>query len=303
MKAPKFIRFILLSLGLHLLITLCVYLYRIEIHPPAIPPISLELIESPASSVAQKSLQKVRPLQQQLVEQNEKAINDETPVETRFLSRNNQVVKKQTVAINKGDFQNLGKTAPQTKGEFLGEKKAQKSKPTLKDLTPQIDAFAVMQKQVADENAKREQIQKGAMFGESNPQADSSQSPDYLKDVDQGLETMLSTKEFKYYTYFNRIRRQLSQHWEPKVRDKLNKIFREGRTIASDEDKITRLVIFLNPAGNLVKVQVLSESGVRDLDEAAIEAFKSAAPFPNPPRGIVDADGTVKIRWDFVLQS
>ncbi|MBK7960027.1 MAG: TonB family protein [Bdellovibrionales bacterium] len=129
-----------------------------------------------------------------------------------------------------------------------------------------------------------------------------SQSPDYLKDVDLGLETMLSTKEFKYYTYFNRIRRQLSQYWEPKVRDKLHKMFRQGRTIASNEDKITKLVIFLNPTGQLVKVQVMSESGIKDLDEAAIDAFRAAAPFPNPPQGIVDPDGFVKIRWDFVLE-
>lgn len=80
-------------------------------------------------------------------------------------------------------------------------------------------------------------------------------------------------------------------------------MFRKGRSIASDQDRITKLLIYLNPNGVLVKVQVLSDSGVRDLDEAAIEAFKSAAPFPNPPRGIVDTDGTVKIRWDFILES
>jgi protein TonB len=50
-------------------------------------------------------------------------------------------------------------------------------------------------------------------------------------------------------------------------------------------------------------VQVVSDSGVRDLDQAAVEAFQEAAPFPNPPSGIVDSDGTIKIRWDFILEA
>ncbi|MES3036928.1 MAG: energy transducer TonB, partial [Bdellovibrionota bacterium] len=105
------------------------------------------------------------------------------------------------------------------------------------------------------------------------------------------------------FTYYERIRKQLSQHWEPKVKEKMRTIFRQGRTIASEEDHITKLLIILNDKGNLVNVQMLGESGVQDLDDAAIEAFKSAAPFPNPPRGIIESDGTVKIRWDFVLES
>jgi protein TonB len=59
----------------------------------------------------------------------------------------------------------------------------------------------------------------------------------------------------------------------------------------------------LDKRGILSKVQVLSSSGARDLDEAAVEAFQAAAPFPNPPAGIVEKDGMIRIRWDFVLES
>ena len=81
------------------------------------------------------------------------------------------------------------------------------------------------------------------------------------------------------------------------------RLFRQGRTIASDRDHTTKLLIILSENGSLVNVQVLGESGVHDLDDAALEAFRSAAPFPNPPKGIIEADKTVKIRWDFVLES
>ena len=62
-------------------------------------------------------------------------------------------------------------------------------------------------------------------------------------------------------------------------------------------------MIVLNEKGTLIKIQVLNASGVRDLDDAAVEAFRAAAPFPNPPKGIVDRDGTVKIPWNFVIES
>jgi protein TonB len=172
-----------------------------------------------------------------------------------------------------------------------------------KDLFKNFDSAAALDHQKLAE----EKIDKGLGEGQGSQNsgvgAESSQTNDYIKDVDQGLETMLNTREFKYYSYYNRIRKQLSQHWEGKVRDKLSKLFKEGRApAATNKDRITKVMIVLNDAGTLVRVQVLSDSGVRDLDDAAVEAFRDAAPFPNPPKGIVESDGTVKIRWDFVLE-
>ena len=50
-------------------------------------------------------------------------------------------------------------------------------------------------------------------------------------------------------------------------------------------------------------MKVVGESGLHDIDEAALEAFRAAEPFPNPPKGIVEKDGTIKIRWDFILEA
>lgn len=287
------LKYLVASLILHSLFMIGVHLFDKFNTKPIRETISLDLVTPPpavksaATAVKKKNYQ---PPNQQIVDQDEKPVNDDQPDKTRFLSRNNQKIEKQTIARNKGEFQNKQdkKNPPQRVNKT----------PTLKDLTPQFDAFAAMQRQ-----EKKEQEKKGQLNSENPNTGDASQSPDYIKDVDMGVETMLSTKEFKYYTYFNRIRRQLSQYWEPKVREKLNIMFKQGRKIASEDDKITKLVIFLNPTGQLVKVQVISESGVRDLDEAAIEAFRAAAPFPNPPQGIIDSDGTAKIRWDFILES
>ncbi|MBL7668998.1 MAG: TonB family protein [Bdellovibrionaceae bacterium] len=313
MKRIKYeflVKYLSLSALVHFLILIGINVFEGLPSVIGTQPISIEVIEPPLPTTSTISKKQARLENQHVVEQEEKQVNDEAPEKTRYLSRNNQTVKKQTVAKNKGEFQNLASKAQPPPGR-RGTK-------NLKDLLLPLDPFALMQKQVEKENAQRlekelalrereirnAQPNFGQNFDQDQKQniGNASQSPDYLKDIDLGLETMLSTKEFKYYTYFNRIRRQLSQYWEPKVRDKLHKMFRQGRTIASNEDKITKLVIFLNPTGQLVKVQVMSESGIKDLDEAAIDAFRAAAPFPNPPQGIVDPDGFVKIRWDFVLE-
>lgn len=248
--------------------------------------------------------------QRQIVEQSEKSVNNEVPENAKFLSQNNQTVKKQTQAAQKGEFKN---TAAKTPGFGTGGK----PKLDLNNLKPTFDAQKTFERKMTQEKMIEETLDKEAFKvakekaqappkpaeTTGNNGAQASQTQDYLKDVETNMETMLSTKEFVYYSFYARIRKQLNQHWSGKVRDKLTKLFREGRTIASEQDKITKLLITLNQAGQLVKVQVLSNSGIRDLDEAAIEAFRAAAPFPNPPKGILETDGTIKIRWDFILEA
>lgn len=293
---------VILSICLHLMLVGLVLLRGyIRTPPPTTPTVTVELLPPPEPVVQMKPLKKIEiEKAKQVVEQDEKSVNDEKPDKADFLSTKDQVVNKQTVAREHGEFKNIKSSriaqALRSLGEKTPEKKTSKSKPTLKDLAlgaDPIDSFE--RKQAAEKSSGGDQhVQAGAQV---------SQSSDYLKDVDEGLETMLNTREFKYYTYYTRIRRQLSQHWEPRVKEKLSRLFKQGRNIASTQDHITKLLITLNQEGNLVRVQVLGESGVTDLDDAAMEAFRSAAPFPNPPKGIVDPDGTVKIRWDFVLES
>lgn len=245
----------------------------------------------------------------QVVEQNEDTANNVAPEDSRFLSAKNQKVEKQTVAKNRGEFQNLKKPSAEKSGakgdgrKKVAEVKEDSKKLIEKDIFKGFDSTAALDKQTLAEEKVDKGLGEGQGSQNSGVGGETSQTNDYLKDVDQGLETLLNTREFKYYSYYNRIRKQLSQHWEGRVREKLTKLFKEGRApAATNKDRVTKVLIVLNDAGTLVRVQVLSDSGVRDLDDAAIEAFRDAAPFPNPPKGIVETDGTVKIRWDFVLE-
>ncbi|MGE0631563.1 MAG: energy transducer TonB [Pseudobdellovibrionaceae bacterium] len=262
----------------------------------------------------EKLKQKVAKLKKQVVEQEDR-VNDETPDDSRFLSKHNQTVKNQTVAKNHGQFQNSANKEAQRKGSAFTNHDAERQKsqeakqkggseaftanglPTLKALVPGVDW-----KQAAEKS--REKIERsGLEESTSSTQAAVSQTRDHIEDASSGLETLLSTREFVYYSYYNRIRNQLAQYWEPKVKDKMVHIFKQGRSIASSENRVTQVIVVLDPMGILVGVQVIGESGVRELDDAAIEAFRAAGPFPNPPKGIVEQDGKIKIRWDFVIEA
>jgi protein TonB len=270
-------------------------IYTLATRPPIAPQtVTIEILDQKPDTkpeiIAKKTRVKIE--NNQIVEQEDKALNQDKVEDARFLSAHNQKVLRQTQAANHGEFQNL-KTKDVKAGKPVESKKS--APPDLNQLLAAYDPMAAsFKKQEAKTNRETEAAQKGGTV---------SQTSDYLKDVDQGIETLLNTREFKYYTYYNRIRKQLSQFWEPKVREKVNTMFQQGRKIASAQDRTTKLLIVLNSVGTLVTVQVLSDSGVRDLDDAAIEAFKAAAPFPNPPKGIIETDGTVKIRWDFVLET
>lgn len=257
-------------------------------------------------------------LDRQIVQQDERSVNETEPDKAKYLSAKNQDVKKETVSQNRGEFRNANKaqaqgqkqeqkTAENTKqdkdtNKFRGDESkskngADKKVSLLKDLSRPYDPAGMFEK------AEKQQLQAASSPTPTGTPGEASQTNDYLKGKDPGLETLLKTKEFKYYTYYNRIRRRLSEYWEPAVKEKMERMFKQGRSIASTEEKITKLLIVLDQKGVLTKVQVVLDSGVRDLDEAAIEAFRSAAPFPNPPQGIADADGTIKIRWDFILET
>lgn len=134
--------------------------------------------------------------------------------------------------------------------------------------------------------------------------ADPGKAPqDYVKGIRETDRTALNTKEFVYFGYFQRIRERLDRAWVPLLRKRVANIYKAGRHLASDAEHITRLVVVLNLKGEITRVQVQGESGTRDLDQAAVDAFNQAGPFPNPPKGIANGEGTIEIPWEFVLRT
>jgi TonB family protein len=120
---------------------------------------------------------------------------------------------------------------------------------------------------------------------------------DALKDIDDGDETALNSKRWRFASFFNRVKRQVAEHWHPdevyRQRDPTGSVY--GR-----RNRYTELRIQLNPDGRLSKVALAQPSGLEFLDDEAVEAFKEAEPFPNPPRQLIE-NGTINFGFGFLF--
>ena len=122
---------------------------------------------------------------------------------------------------------------------------------------------------------------------------------DHLKDVEEGDGTYLSTREWKYASFFNRVKQSVSQEWNPsgqmRLRDPSGQIY-GGR------DRYTILTVTLDGTGRIKDAFVDKSSGLDFLDLEAVKAFERAQPFPNPPPGILATDQTVRFQFGFFLE-
>jgi TonB family protein len=124
-------------------------------------------------------------------------------------------------------------------------------------------------------------------------------APDHLEGVDVGEGTFLNTREWKYASYFNRIKQAVATAWDPnsvlRLRDPTGERF-------AYKDRTTILAVTLNDQGSLTDVRVQRTSGVDFLDHTALDAFQKAQPFVNPPRGLADSHGEIKFTFGFYLE-
>lgn len=118
--------------------------------------------------------------------------------------------------------------------------------------------------------------------------------------VDRGERTLLSTREYKFFGYYQRIKELLRQYWKPNIEHQMARLWGKGKLVKEDE-LVTRVLVLLDENGQISKISKLASSGYIELDEAAVSAFKTASPFPNPPKAMLDEDGFVRINWDFIL--
>lgn len=122
---------------------------------------------------------------------------------------------------------------------------------------------------------------------------------DHLQDAEEGDGTFLNTREWKYSSFFNRVKQSVGMHWNPN--EQLRRRDPTG-SIYAGKDRHTLLAITLDEKGQVRDIQVEKSSGLDFLDLEAVASFKRAQPFPNPPPGILDQDATVKFQFGFFLE-
>ncbi|HET6585958.1 MAG TPA: hypothetical protein VFG69_21020 [Nannocystaceae bacterium] len=119
--------------------------------------------------------------------------------------------------------------------------------------------------------------------------------------IEEGNETILNSKRWKFASFFNRVRNGVANHWHPEV---VHAARDPDGTVYGTKTRRTKLVISLNADGSLhgVHFDAGGESGVDYLDEEAIRAVRAAAPFANPPPGLVGKNGKIEFGFGFIFE-
>ncbi len=118
-----------------------------------------------------------------------------------------------------------------------------------------------------------------------------------LLNEEVGDRVDLNTTKYPYAGYMDRIRRQVNYWWQQNL-DNLPSSVRLAKDAYT-----TEVEVILNADGALEHISVSEPSGVAELDDAVVRAFRLAAPFENPPAGLVQSDGRVYLPdFDFTVK-
>jgi TonB family protein len=116
-------------------------------------------------------------------------------------------------------------------------------------------------------------------------------SPDRLDGLEEGDATALNTRSFRYATYIVRVNKAIYSNWDPngayQARDPDFRMY-------PVRDRTTAFEIVLDATGRLENVKIVAGSGLDFLDQEILRAVRNAAPFPNPPTGLLQ-DGKVRL--------
>jgi TonB family protein len=110
----------------------------------------------------------------------------------------------------------------------------------------------------------------------------------------------VNTRTFRFAGFYRRVHDAIAGAWKPNrawdARDPHDRLL--GRT-----RRQVQVDILLDAEGSLRDLRVVRGSGLGFFDAECLRAIREAAPFPNPPRGLVGSDGVVALRgWRLVFE-
>jgi protein TonB len=264
---------------------------------------SIAILKSPQSQsiklkLIQEAVKDLANSEKKQIVQSEDSASQEKK-KNSFLSDKDRSFERETVSKNIDSFNRAaqGDSSVTQQSPTKAQKKAQ-----LKDL--KLSDIGMESGSPFHDRTQRSpasQSVKGLKNGDPLSSGLSSTN-DYVEEVALGDFTHLNTTEYKFYGFFHRIRQKLEQFWGKSIQEKAEALFRSGRRLPASENLITNLQVTLNHKGEIIGVKILGASGVKELDDAAIESFNQAGPFPNPPKELL-VNGKATIDWGFVIKS
>ena len=255
------------------------------------------------------SKKEIENIKKQMVQNSQNGRNVEN-IKTRFEGESNQFYDRQTIArvVDKFKEAGLGKKSDLQNKEVRpvvagsGDKKI-KSKPSLSLKELGTISLAVSNEKEVEEVFKEmeKHDQPGTINGAKNNIGVAANN-DFIEDIPLGDVTNLNTTENKYYGFYHRIRQKLEQYWGSNIHAQARKLYKAGRRMPASDNLITAVTVVLSEKGQIIDIKIEGSSGIRELDQAAVESFNKAGPFPNPPKGLL-IGGRAIISWGFVVKS
>ncbi|MCB9094883.1 MAG: TonB C-terminal domain-containing protein [Halobacteriovoraceae bacterium] len=233
-----------------------------------------------------------------------KSENKKKDTKTKYLSDSDNFFYRETVAKQTDKFNIGAKGDPNSQNIEAQNQKSQKASKQKTESNKNVDlknlSFNPLMHKVS-KNEVTKSARKGTKHGLETQRGISSNN-DFIEKLPLGEFSRLNTQEYQFYGFYFRIRQQLEDIWGVSLKEKAKMIFQQGRRLPASTNLITNLEITLDFKGKILKIKVMGTSGVKELDDAAIESFNEAGPFPNPPKELVK-NGLATIKWGFVVKS
>jgi TonB family protein len=144
-------------------------------------------------------------------------------------------------------------------------------------------------------------VRWGALAGSPALLADNfvaPRPPASVPAVERGRETALDSRAHLYASFYARMHERILEHYDCE-----GAIARHDphRVELGDQLRSTVVRVHLDRDGSIARLSFLQESDVEYLDAEAIRTIRAAGPYPNPPDGLFDEDGTLVIHVGFYV--
>lgn len=269
-------RILLLSATIHFLLMLGVVLLadRMEKTWQKEESIEIALVEPAVSEEPE------RQIVRQAVVPDSQIVPPEDETLARFLSEKKQRVRAEQRAAQTGMTENRQATQRNNQ-QNRPQQSAQRPPPREDDGYRDVD--------ISKELAEMNRMNQGqSQVGEALP-----------NDVKIGSFTALNTDQYLYYSFYARIEEQIRYRWENRVMAAIQRFDNITMMNTGNRNWVTQVEFLLDREGFLKSALVMKESGVKIFDMAAINAFREARVFPNPPPEMIKEDGFIHIKYSF----
>jgi TonB family protein len=188
----------------------------------------------------------------------------------KYLSRVTKRVKEEVIAQKTGE----------TRNQLQQQAQRELQKPIEEDDQPSIN-------KVFQQNIGR------------NTRVSDSSISEYIPEVKTGGFSALNSDQFIHYTFYARINEQIRNRWTANIAQFLNSSAQSEVNRLAQKPQISQIEIVLNPSGHFLKAIIHQKSENPQLDQSAINAFRLASPFLNPPSEMIESDGNIHLHYGF----